>query len=109
MRYTIKIFFLTAFTFLCAFSSSARFRGSEGGNVSKTFTVNKGGSLDVSVNCGDILITTWDKSEVHVEATSEDEEEPGGIQIYQKDKTIYVEYEPKWGSSDGMQFRISIP
>ncbi len=91
------------------FASPAAAAGNESGNLKKSFTVGMGGSLDVSVNIGDILINTWDKNEVSVEVTSDEDEEPGGVRIYQKETTVFVEYEPRWGTTDGLQFRINVP
>lgn len=76
--------------------------------TAKSFTVSKGGTLDISVNMGDIHIQTWDKNEVRVTADLE-EDDFDDVKIKQKGNTISVYYEPEWGSSGDVRFNISIP
>lgn len=76
----------------------------------KTFTVTKGGTLSVNVNEGDIRIRVWEKNEIHVEVSGEDEdEELDAVRFRQRENTVYVEYDPRWGSSGDMRFDISMP
>lgn len=79
----------------------------------KTFTVSKGGTLNVSVNIGTIRVKTWDKNEVVVHVSSdegdEDNDEYYGIRVRQRENTVRVStsqhYEP-WGEVD---IDVSIP
>ena len=93
-----------------AFVGAARAHGAEGDNTatSKTFTVTKGGTLEVSTSGGDIRITTWDKNEVSVKVRGIDEyeEDSDHLKIGQTDNTVRVE---TWGSFNDARFEISIP
>ncbi|MBI5470825.1 MAG: DUF4097 family beta strand repeat protein [Ignavibacteriae bacterium] len=75
--------------------------------ANKTFTVAKNGTLDVSVNGGDIRIQTWDKNEVNVRYDPEDYEEDSDLKIRQQGNTIYVNDNGSWGA--GGLFEISVP
>ncbi len=56
----------------------------------KTFTVSKGGTLDVSVNVGDIHILTTQRNEVTVTADFEEDEDNDDLKIRQKGNAISV-------------------
>jgi len=85
----------------------------DNGNQTKSFTVSKGGTLDVSVNLGTIRVKTWDKNEVVVHVASddmdEDDDEYSGIRIRQRENTIRVttsQNNQPWGDVD---IDVSIP
>jgi DUF4097 and DUF4098 domain-containing protein YvlB len=70
--------------------------------------VNKGGTLDVSIQGGDIRITTWDKNEVFVRTEShDDDEDPADVKITQQENTIQIRDRNMWG--DDSRLNISIP
>lgn len=82
----------------------------EEGKQSKTFTVTKGGTLEMSVNGGDIKLSTWDKDEVLVVADGIDEEDMDDLKMTQSGNTVRVDYRPRWNQSSGdVVFRINIP
>ena len=75
---------------------------------SQSFTVDKGGVLDVSAETGSIEVEVWDKNEVFVEAEYLDDEESEGLSMSQSGNTVRVQYRSYDHSSD-VHFRISVP
>ena len=74
----------------------------------KSFTVSKGGTLDMSINSGDIRITTWEKNEVAVSfESSDDEDENSDVKMSQQGNTIRITDRDSWGNDE--RFEISIP
>ncbi len=76
---------------------------------SKSFTVTKGGQLEVSVSAGDIQLKTWEKDEVNVVVDGIDEEDMANVKVTQSGNTVRVEYRPRWNSSSDVFFKISLP
>ncbi len=76
--------------------------------VTKTFKVNKGGTLKVALAAGNISIETWNKDEVTVKVDGVDEEDRNLLDITQSGNTINVEFKGSggWGSND---VSISVP
>ncbi|HEX9613921.1 MAG TPA: DUF4097 family beta strand repeat-containing protein [Bacteroidota bacterium] len=85
----------------------------ERGVREQSFTVEKNGRLEVSVRSGDIRISPWSKSEVHVSAEGLEEEELDRLKMSQSGNTVRVEFRPRgrdWGGWNGNpRFNISIP
>lgn len=83
----------------------------ERGVQSKSFSVSKGGRLEISVRTGDIRISPWNKNEVHVEADGIDEEELDRLKMSQTGNTVRVEFRSRgrgnWDSSP--HFQINVP
>lgn len=75
---------------------------------SKTFSVTKGGTLEVSVDGGDIRITTWDKNEVTVKVQLIDEDEGEDLKMTQSGNTVRIVDNGGWGESDN-RYDISVP
>jgi DUF4097 and DUF4098 domain-containing protein YvlB len=84
---------------------------SEQDSRSKSFNVNKGGTLDVTVDGGDIQINVWDKNEVYVKVEGIDEEEVSRLRMEQSGNTVRVDFRrPRgWWSDGHMRFDITIP
>jgi DUF4097 and DUF4098 domain-containing protein YvlB len=79
----------------------------------KSFTVNKGGTLEVRVDGGDIRINVWDKNEVLVKAEGIDEEDLDRLKMTQSGNDVIVEFRNRrswggWGSSH-LRFDITVP
>jgi len=85
----------------------AALRDSEEGKDSKSFTVAKGGQLEVSVSGGDIQLNTWEKDEVKVVVDGIDEEDMDYVK-YTIREYVRVEYRPRWNSSGDVLFKISL-
>ncbi|HAL57575.1 MAG TPA: hypothetical protein DCP63_14180 [Bacteroidetes bacterium] len=80
------------------------------GSRSKSFTVTKGGSVEVSVDGGDIRINVWEKSEVYVKADGIDEDNLDRLKMNQSGNTVRVEYRQRWGWGSGhTKFEITVP
>jgi DUF4097 and DUF4098 domain-containing protein YvlB len=76
--------------------------------TSKSFTVQKSGTLEVNV-VGDITIKTWDKAEVFVKANGIDEEDLEELTMEQSGNTVSVIFKPDWNISGNVEFTISLP
>ena len=78
---------------------------------SKSFTVSKGGRLDVTVDGGDIVINVWEKNEVYVKAEGIDEEDLNRLRMEQSGNTVRVDFRrPRgWWSDGHIRFDITIP
>lgn len=86
---------------------------SDNGEEKKSFTVSKGGTLDVSVNLGTIRVKTWDKNEVVVRVGSdesdEEDDEDSGIRIRQRENTIRITTSQHYQSWGDVDIDVSIP
>jgi DUF4097 and DUF4098 domain-containing protein YvlB len=82
--------------------------------TSKSFKVEKGGRLEVSVRSGDITVRPTNKSEVSVKAEGIDEEDLDKLKMEQNGNTVRVEFRPhgrnwgNWGGND-VHFDIDVP
>ncbi len=74
----------------------------------QTFTVAKGGKLDLSISGGDIHITGWDRNEVVVKTSGIDEEDLRSLNISQSGNNVRVRFHPG-GSTSDISFEISVP
>src|SRR5262245_58145497 len=89
-------------------------RTDEGSKQAKTFTVSKGGTLEVDVTLGNLRIQTADKSEVTVRyAHDEDEEGDGdevahGVRISQRGNVIRVTTDYRWPEYNDVDFDITV-
>lgn len=103
-RHTLPI--IIAFVLLGA---SLLFAAAPDGSVqSKTFTVSKGGTLEVSVDGGDIRITTWEKNEVAIKVQFADEDEEDDLKMTQNGNTVRIVDSGAWGETDN-RYEISVP
>ena len=75
---------------------------------SQSFTVTKGGRLELAISGGDIRITGWEKNEVAVKTMGIDEEDLQSLKMSQNGNTVRVRFHPSGGSSD-VHFDISVP
>ena len=75
--------------------------------LTKTFRVEKGGTLDVSLRAGNIVITTWEKDEVAVRVRDADEDEDPGISMTQTGNRVLIEQSN--GSSGDFTLEVSLP
>jgi hypothetical protein len=75
---------------------------------SKSFTVDKGGKLEVSTEVGSIRIEPWEKNEVFVQVDYLDDDEGEGLEMSQSGNTVRVQYRSHYNSSD-VHFRINVP
>lgn len=84
----------------------------EGGEISRSFTVGKGGRLEVSAESGDIRISPWEKSEVFIRIDGVAERDSDRVRMTQSGNTVTVRYRGKWGwlgKGRDVRFEISIP
>ena len=75
--------------------------------TAKTFTVSPGGTLEMSLNSGDIRITTWDRKEVTIRVSDYDDEDYGDVKMTQQGNTIHITDRDSW--DEGGRFEISMP
>ncbi|MEK9138412.1 MAG: DUF4097 family beta strand repeat-containing protein [Bacteroidota bacterium] len=78
---------------------------------SKSFTVSKGGNLEVTVDGGDIRINVWEKNEVLVQVEGIDEEDLDRLKMNQRGNTVRVEFRRHggWWSDGHMRFDVTVP
>ncbi|HTY59694.1 MAG TPA: DUF4097 family beta strand repeat-containing protein, partial [Bacteroidota bacterium] len=79
----------------------------EPGERTKSFTVGKGGTLDVTLQGGNVTITPWEKDEVRVVITDVDDDEDSGISMSQSGTTVSVGN--RGGSSDDVTLTVNVP
>src|SRR5713101_209142 len=80
----------------------------------KSFTVSKGGALQVDIGGGDIKVIPWEKNEVFVKVEGIDERDVDRLKMTQSGNTIIIKYSQKWGwfegwSRENVRFEIKIP
>jgi len=95
--------------FLVIFTAASIFVYADNNSeVTKTFKVNKGGTLKVEIAAGDININSWSKNEVTVKIDGVDDEDRNLIDISQSGNTINVSLKGSgnWGNND---VDISVP
>jgi DUF4097 and DUF4098 domain-containing protein YvlB len=78
-----------------------------GGDPTKTFPVGKGGTLDVTIRGGNIIINPWDRDEVRICIRDVDDDEDPGLTISQSGTTVSIENAD--GSSDDFTLEINLP
>ncbi|MBI3111718.1 MAG: DUF4097 family beta strand repeat protein [Ignavibacteriales bacterium] len=97
--------FLLAFPILMAFTPL-----DDQSSRSKSFTVTKGGLVEVSVDGGDIRVSSWEKNEVFVRAEGIDEDNLDRLKMDQSGNTVRIEYRNRRGWNSGhTRFEISVP
>ncbi|MGE5859433.1 MAG: hypothetical protein ACM34J_02690 [Ignavibacteria bacterium] len=94
MKINVRLIYLTAVIFL--YSAVLSYAGE------RSLKVSKGGNLRVSVEAGDIKISTWDRDEIKV--VNEDDEDE--IRIEQSGNTVVIESDNSYGGTD---LRINMP
>lgn len=100
---------ITVFTILLIISGILSAGTLPQGERTKSFSVKSGGELIVSVNPGDISVSTWDKDEVYVIVKGLDEDELDEVEMEQFGNRVSVRYSSDWGWSDDGKFLINIP
>lgn len=112
-QYLVLSLFFLAFTsarFVQAQDFAQTGGTSDQGERTKSFTVSKGGTIEVSVGVGDIRLVPWNKNEVYVKATGIDEDEMDRLKMTQSGNTVRVSYRPRGGWSHGnVEFEINVP
>ena len=82
----------------------------EEGSRSKSFSVSKGGTIEVSTSKGDIRISPWEKNEVSVVVEGLDDEDLDNVKMAQNGNTVRVSYRSRWDDGSGhVRFSISVP
>jgi Putative adhesin len=82
----------------------------EDGNRSKSFSVRKGGTMEVSTSKGDIRISPWEKNEVSVVIEGLDDEDLEKVKMTQNGNIVRVSYRSRWNDGSGhVLFAISVP
>jgi DUF4097 and DUF4098 domain-containing protein YvlB len=77
---------------------------------SKSFNVNKGGTIEISTSVGDIQILTWEKNEVYVNIEGLDEEDISQVKMSQNGNIVRVSYRTRWGDGSGhVRFNVNVP
>lgn len=77
--------------------------------VEKELKVVKGGGLSLSVSPGDITIDTWEKEALLVEVDGLDDEDKENLNFSQDGNRVSVSFRSKWGWSEDVEFKITLP
>lgn len=75
----------------------------------QSFSVNKGDTLQVSVESGDIWISGWDKNEVNISAEGIDPEDMDSLSMTQSGNVVRVHFSNSHGWSSRVRFDIQVP
>ncbi|MBI5464603.1 MAG: DUF4097 family beta strand repeat protein, partial [Ignavibacteriales bacterium] len=79
------------------------------GSRAKSFSVGKGGNLEVSTNVGEIHIAPWEKNEVYVRVEGIDEEDLDRLKMSQNGNTVRVTFKPRYSNYGSVRFEINVP
>ena len=105
-----KILLLLLMTSVLSTLSLAQSKSNEESDYqSKSFTVQKGGMLDVDVEPGSVRIDSWSKDEVLVEAEGIDERHPDRLVMKQSGNNVSVRYRDSRNHTDHLVFTIKVP
>lgn len=77
--------------------------------ITKTLELEKGGTVKVEVNPGDIDIKTWNKNEALVKVDGLDEDELRDLEISSRGNTVTIKYVGKWGWGSNADYSITVP
>ena len=75
----------------------------------QTFKVQKGGTLDMDVQPGNVELTPWEKDEVLIEVDGIDREFMDRLKMTQEGNTVKIRYKNRRQRSDEVEFRINVP
>jgi DUF4097 and DUF4098 domain-containing protein YvlB len=82
------------------------------GEITRSFSVEKGGKLVVDTESGDIRISPWEKTEVFVRVDGVRERDSDRVKMAQSGNTVSVQYRTRWGwigGSRNIKFEINVP
>ncbi len=75
----------------------------------QSFSVNKGDTLQVSVESGDIWVGAWEKNEVMISAEGIDQEDLDSLSMTQSGSVVRVHFSGSHGWSGYVRFDIQVP
>ncbi len=97
---------IAAFLF---FSSIVLFlKAADGEDVVKSFKVDKGGTLKISLMNGSISIDTWNKNEVNISIENVDDSQKNLLSFGQTGNNVTVKFDGS-GSYGSTEVRVSVP
>ncbi len=103
-----KLLFVSALlAVLLPFTAAAGESAAE--RITKSFTVAKGGDLEMDVSGGNIHLVPWDKDEVRIVVDGLSAGDKDDLKITQSGKTVSVEFSAHWGRSGDCIFTVSLP
>ncbi|MCL5031464.1 MAG: hypothetical protein M1480_20875 [Bacteroidetes bacterium] len=83
-------------------------KAADGDDVTKSFKVNKGGTLKVYIMTGDITVDTWNKNEVNVSIANIDENQNNLLNISQSGNNVTVKFNGS-GYYGNSNVKVSVP
>ena len=102
--------FISCFTLIFLFLTASAF--SQNNSESKreqSFSVGKNSSLEVSISGGDLLVKTWEKSEINILVEGLDDEDMDYVKMTQSGDNVRVTYRPQWHSHGDGRFIMTVP
>lgn len=112
MTIPFRFFFIAVLFALLLAPSLGVSEAESNDEIKRSFSVERGGRLDVSAESGDIHITPWDKEEVFVRIEGVAERDSDRVRMMQSGNTISIRYRGKWGwmgHNRNVRFDISVP
>jgi hypothetical protein len=100
------------FVFILLFAFSAVSNAQDGSVVkTKSFNVDKGGTLNVTISSGDISISTWNKNEVGIKIKADDNDILNNISTSLVGNTVKIKSDRSnhWNWSGNISIFINIP
>lgn len=93
---------------LCSFELRAELNADNSGDVVKSFKVDKGGTLKIYINTGDIKIETGSVGEVKVRVSDVDDYQSNSLKIFQSGNDVVIKYNGS-GYYNSSDVHVSIP
>jgi DUF4097 and DUF4098 domain-containing protein YvlB len=77
--------------------------------INRSFSVKKGGTLNINVQGGDIKVTTWEKSEVYVKVYGLNTGAEKDVEMSQSGSDVTINFSHQHGNTGDLIFDVLIP
>jgi DUF4097 and DUF4098 domain-containing protein YvlB len=74
-------------------------------NVDTSFAFDRRGLISLTIGSGDIVVTSWDRDQIRVHATSES----GGVRLDATSSRVAVELTNRYGGGGDSRFEVTVP
>ena len=74
-------------------------------NVDTSFAFDRRGLVALTIGSGDIVVTAWDRDQIHVHATSES----GGVRLDASSSRVTVDLTNRYGGGGDSRFEVTVP
>jgi DUF4097 and DUF4098 domain-containing protein YvlB len=73
--------------------------------IDTSFTFDRRGVVSLTLGSGDIVVTAWDRDQIHVHATAES----GGVRLDATSSRVSVELSNRYGGGGDSRFEVTVP